>query len=648
MSKTPLFPLRASASPREFFPPYRSLSPTRLFVISQAVICVLAQASSLSAAEPSAKRPNILFLLTDDQRGDALGAAGNPLMITPEMDRLARDGTFFRNSFCTSAVCAVSRASILSGQYSRTTGIRGFAEAFTDEQFKATYPMILRRAGYYTGFIGKWGVGATINSLQDRLAPEFDYWKAVEEQGEYWPEGKNGRHLTKIMTSQVEEFLNNAPKDKPFCLSVSYKAPHGPWSGVEPECFELYKDTKIPMPKTLTEEAVAKLPDFIRTDRLSINGKSVKEMQAIYDVWTRQYYGLITGVDRSLGQIRSMLKEKGLEDNTIIIFTSDNGHFLFEYGLSGKWLMYEASFRVPLIIYDPRIPSAERAKSVDAFALSIDMAPTILNLADMTPPETMQGRSLVPLLHGQVPSDWRKDTFHEYFFGMFPGDIPFSIGVRDGRWKYIRYLDPRFEYEQLFDLQTDPDESNNLAKNPEVSAELIRLRARLEDYRSKIPDNAPEPVEYRDKYQMAATGFTPPSMDKPLDLEKEKTIGQSFKAEGDLLHAISWMLPYQMKKIASSDLLVDLRRGGPEGEVLASTTVPRNHLYSLYPCMATFDVPVKRGETLYVEMRPKDPIHPREIQFWAYPTNVYADGQAFLDGKPTDSDLALSFIYQKP
>lgn len=620
-------------------------APIRLLIISQVLLCVFTPL--LFGGESSAKQPNILFLLTDDQRADTLGATGNRLVITPELDKLAGEGVLFRNSFVTTPVCAVNRASILSGQYSRTNGVKGFAESFTDAQMKEIYPVLLRKAGYYTGFIGKWGVGATIDSLVDKVAPEFDYWKAVYDQGEYWPEGKNGRHLNKIMTSQVEEFLNNAPKDKPFCLSVSYKAPHGPWTGVEPDCLALYKDTKIPLPKSLNEESIAKFPAFLRTDRLTLNGKSIKEMQTINEQWTRQYYGLITGVDRSVGEIRSMLKAKGLSDNTIIIYTADNGHFLFEYGLYGKWLMYEASLRVPLIVYDPRISPTERTKTVDSFALSIDMAPTILDFAGLKAPEVMQGHSLVPLIHGQIPADWRKDLFCEYDFGMFPGDIPISMGVRDSRWKYIRYLDSRFDFEQLFDLEKDPDEANNLAKNAEYSAELTRLRARLNEYRSKVPDNAPEPMEYNDKYQVVATGFVPPAMDKPLDIGKDHSIGQTFQAEGDFLHAVSWMLPYQMKKIASSDLLVDLRRGGPDGEVLASAVIPRDHLYALYPCVATFDVPVKKGETLYIEMRPKDPVQPRELALWAYPenANVFEKGQAFRDHKPADTDLTLTFVY---
>jgi len=629
---------------------FSSLFPSRLrwFFLAQGLLFTFSQSLPLLGAEPPAGRPNILFLLTDDQRADTLGATGNRLVITPEMDKLAGEGTNFQNSFVTTSVCAPNRACILTGQYSRTNSIRGFAEALSDAQLKASYPVMLRKAGYYTGFIGKWGVGATINSFMEEDGKQFDYWKAVEEQGEYWPEGKSGRHLTNIMTSQVEEFLDSAPKDKPFCLSVSYKAPHGPWSEVAPECLALYKKTRIPLAESLSEEAVAKFPAFLRTDRLTLNGKTVKDWQAIGEEWTRQYYGLITGVDRSLGEIREMLKSRGLADNTVIIFTSDNGHFLFEYGMYGKWLMYEPSLRVPLIIYDPRIAPAQRARTVDAFALSIDMAPTMLNFAGLETPKTMQGRSLVPLLEGEVPADWRKDMFYEYNFIMFPGDIPSSIGVRDARWKYIRYLDPRFKYEQLFDLKNDPDEAVNLAGNPEYSAELDRLRARLEAYRSEIPDNDPEFMEYDDKYRVVATAFTSPAMDKPLDFGKEKVIGQSFKADGDFLHAISWMLPYQMKKIASSDLVVKLRRGGPEGEVLASTVVPRTHLYSLYPCVAELDAPVKPGETFYIEMSPKEPVHRQELQLWAYPTDVFADGQAYLNGKPTESDLALNFIYRKP
>lgn len=612
-------------------------------------VCLLVLASLFTSPASAAEQPpNIIFLLTDDQRADTLGATGNRYVITPELDKLAAEGSLFKNSFVATSVCAPNRACILSGMYPRTTGIKGFAEMFTDAQFQATYPALLRKAGYFTGFIGKWGVGANLDSYVDHIGLEFDFWKGVYDQGKYWPEGEKGRHYTKIMTAQAGEFLDKIPKDKPFCLSMSYKAPHGAWSEVDPECFALYKDVKIPLPKTLNEEDIAKFPSFIRTEHLTLPVKNVQELQKAYELLARQYYGLITGVDRSVGEIRAMLKSKGLEDNTVIIFTSDNGHFLFEYGMHGKWLMYEPSLRVPLIVYDPRIAPAERAKSIGAFALSVDMAPTVLDFAGLKAPKAMQGHSLVPLLKGQVPSDWRKDMYYEYNFGMFPGDIPASIGVRDARWKYIRYLDPRFEYEQLFDLEKDPGEDDDIARNSAYSAELDRLRARLEAYRTEIPDNVHDPMEYRDKYHIVCTAFTTPTTNRPLDFEKEKTMGQTFVADGDILHGISWMWPYQMKKCAPTDLLVDIRRGGPDGKVLASTVVPPSQIYSLYPCMAKFDVPVKKGETLYVEMRPKDPVHPREVMFWVYPKDVFASGQAFMDRKPVDFDLPLNFIYQKP
>ncbi len=611
--------------------------------------CLFALASLFIFSAPAAEQPpNIIFLLTDDQRADTLGATGNRYVITPELDNLAAEGSLFKNSFVATSVCAPNRACILSGQYPRTNGVKGFAETFSDAQVQATYPVLLRKAGYFTGFIGKWGVGANLNSYVDRIGTEFDFWKGVYDQGEYWPEGKTGRHYTKIMTSQAGEFLDKIPKDKPFCLSMSYKAPHGAWSEVDPECFALYKDVNIPVPKTLTEEAIAKFPPKVRTEHLQLMGKGAKELLPVYELLARQYYGLITGIDRSVGEIRAMLKARGLADNTVIIFTSDNGHFLFEYGMHGKWLMYEPSLRVPLIIYDPRIAPSERAKTVDAFALSVDMAPTVLDFAGLKVPEAMQGRSLVPLLHGRVPADWRKDLFYEYNFGMFPGDIPASIGVRDSRWKYIRYLDPRGEFEQLFDLKNDPEESRNLIQNEACSAELNRLRTRLEEYRAEIPDNVHDPMEHPEKYHIVATAFSPPETGKPLDFAKEKTIGQTFIADGDVLHSVTWMWPYQMKKCAPTDLIVDIRRDGPDGDVLSSAVVPSSHLYSLYPASATFDVPVKRGETLYLEMRPKGPVAPRELLLWVYPKDVFPGGQAFLNRKPADFDLPLNFIFQKP
>lgn len=443
-----------------------------------ASVVAAGSAPSLYAEET---RPNILFILTDDQRWDAMGCAGNPIIQTPNMDRLAEQGTLFPNTFCTTSICSISRASFLTGQYARRHGILDFRTPLPDEAMRASFPVLLREAGYRTGFVGKWGLGGPL--------PEeaFDVWHGFGGQGSYFEEGQPG-HLTARLGELVLDFIDRSTPDRPFLLCWSTKAPHVQDARADrpfppdPRFEPLYAEVTIPLPATATEEAFARLPAFIRESEGRTRWHPRFATPELYQQSVRDYYRLVTGVDAVLGRVMARLRERGLDERTIVILTSDNGFFLGEHGLAGKWLMYEESIRIPLIVMDPRVPPSARGQRREEMALNLDLAPTILELAGVAVPDQVQGRSLVPLVRGELPSSWRTSWFYEHHYDH-GGRIPRVEGVRTERWKYVRYLDPEPPYEQLFDLIRDPHEEKNLVGDPAHAERLEALRGRWRELR---------------------------------------------------------------------------------------------------------------------------------------------------------------------
>jgi arylsulfatase A-like enzyme len=432
-----------------------------------------------SALSLTPKPPNIIFLLTDDQRWDTLGCMGNPIIRTPNMDDLAANGVLFTNAFVTTSICASSRASILSGQYVRRHGINDFATSFSEEALARTYPLLLRSAGYRTGCIGKHGVGRG----QDFPVDKYDVWFGCPGQcSPYERKDKDGnyKHLTRVFADQIAEFLNGCSKEKPFCLSVNFKAPHvqdnDPRQFIPDRAYkDLYKDVTIPIPLTADPRYFEALPEFLRTSEARRRWKIRFSTPEKFQESVKNYYRLIYGVDVVIGKIREQLQRLGLADNTIIILTGDNGFYLGEHGLAGKWFPHEESIRVPLIFYDPRAPKNLRGLTRDEFALNIDIAPTILELANLQVPEQMQGTSLLPLLKGKEPG-WRTDFFYEHLFNH--KTIPRTEALRTARFKYARYID--FGYEELYDLESDPHETQNLAEAPNYRQNLKSLRKRCD------------------------------------------------------------------------------------------------------------------------------------------------------------------------
>ncbi len=430
----------------------------------------------LPTALAQSDRPNIIFLLTDDQRWDALGHAGNAIIQTPEMDRLARQGCYFENAFVTTPICAASRASIITGRYERSHGYTFGQPPLDSATLASTYFALLKQAGYHTGFLGKLGM-AFQNRLDTAL---FDVYRP-ERTDFYWrlTEGATRhRHLTDLMGDYATAFIEQAPNDQPFCLSVSYNAPHAedrsPDQYIWPaELDTLYNGAHI-LPPALGEEAFFEMqPEYVRQGFNRVRWQWRFNSPEKYQKMVKGYYRMLTAVDRTIGRIRQALQGQGLVENTIIILAGDNGYFLGERQFAGKWLMYEQSLRVPLVVYDPR-QSAPR--QIADPALNIDIAPTILEFAGVDVPESMQGSSMAGYAQGRNPLAQRQYFLCEHLWDFAP--IPASEGVRGREWKYFRYRDDP-AHEELYHLASDPLETRNLADSASHQPQLRKMREQL-------------------------------------------------------------------------------------------------------------------------------------------------------------------------
>jgi arylsulfatase A-like enzyme len=452
------------------------------------LICSFALAACNSKTTP----PNIIFLLADDHRWDALGAAGNPIIRTPHLDSIAGQGIWFKNAFVTTSICASSRASILTGQYVSRNGVTDFKTELSSRQFERTYPMLLKKNGYQIGFVGKYGIG---HSDLKREKKAFDYFWGQNRQPKY--ENVTGAgdtiHYTDLIEKHSLEFIDQAASDRPFCLSVSFKAPHvqdgDPRQFIYKEKFRhLYQNDYIPLPEISDSVYLERFPNFFR-DRPGGKMNEARRRWEIrfstpdkYQESVKGYYRLVTGVDEVVGKIRKKLAKKKLDKNTVIIFMGDNGFFLGEHGLAGKWYGHEPSIRVPLLIYDPSLERSQRGKIFEELALNIDIAPTILQLAGIAPADFIQGTSLTQL-YRDGGADWREGFYYEH---LLPAPIiPRSQGIRTQRYKYLLYPDSPEKYEEVYDLDSDPLEKNNIARDPQRENLLLELRDKYENYQQQ-------------------------------------------------------------------------------------------------------------------------------------------------------------------
>lgn len=427
----------------------------------------------------SAEKRNILILYADDWRHDTLGVAGNPIVRTPNLDQLAKEGGRFRRSYVTTSICGVSRATIFTGQWMSRHGNKAFNEFKTP--WEETYPGLLRSAGYWTGHIGKWHNGKFPSE-------HFDFGRSYA--GTHYQKQPDGSqiHVTRKNENDALEFLRTRPIDKPFILTLAFFAAHAEDQNpkqylYQPESEPLYRDAAIPVPKTMTEKHFNLLPPFIASEKNEGRNRWHWRFDTPekYQQYMKAYYRLVTEVDSAVGRLLAELKAQGLDDETLVIFTTDNGYFHGEHELADKWYPYEESIRVPLIIRDPRM---KRAGSVnDDVTLNVDLAPTILAFAGIRQPAGMQGRDLAPIyLNARKPA-WRTEFFYEHATIRDTDFIPSSEALVRKDIKYIYW--PDFDYEELFDLRRDPFEVNNLIRDKAYASKLDQLRKRFAELKAQ-------------------------------------------------------------------------------------------------------------------------------------------------------------------
>lgn len=449
--------------------------------------CLVTVVTNTQARKPTVAKPNIIFILTDDHRWDALGYAGNKIIQTPEMDQLAVKGTYFRNAFVTTPICAASRASILTGMYERTHGYTFQQGPLKQPYMQLSYPVILKQQGYNTGFFGKLGVtyknAATLFNEADIYDRED---KFLNRKGYFYKTiGSDTVHLTRYTGYRAQQFIKNSPANQPFCISLSFSAPHAHDSAPEQYFWQeksnhRYTDVTIPPPLLGDEKYFKALPKEVQEGFNRLRWTWRFDTPEKYQHSVKGYYRMISEIDDEIRELRKLLEEKGIANNTVIIFMGDNGYFLGERQLAGKWLMYDNSLRVPLIIYDPR---EKKHNDIDNMVLNIDVPKTILDLAGIKPPKEYQGISLLPYVKNEKPEKIREAILFEHLWKL--PQIPSSEGIRTNKWKYFRY---RFIQtpEELYDLENDPLETKNLAQDPayiKVVNELPRkCDAQIKEY----------------------------------------------------------------------------------------------------------------------------------------------------------------------
>ncbi len=449
-------------------------------IVALSTFTALALVAPLANAATPSQPLNIVVLYADDWRHDTLGAAGHPVVKTPHLDRLAKEGMRFTHNCVTTAICGVSRATLLTGQWMSRHGNPAFAMFTTP--WAETYPGLLRRNGYHVGHIGKWHNGTF---PQDK----FDFGRAYS--GTHWIREADGTkiHVTQKNENDALEFLRTRPTDKPFVLTLAFFATHAEDQNPlqflpQPASMELYKDTVIPVPKTSSDEDFKRLPPFIANEQ---NEGRVRyhwrfDTPEKYQTMMKNYYRLATEVDATCGRLLAALRQQGLLENTLVIFTADNGYFHAEHGLADKWYPYEESIRTPLIVRDPRMPAAQRGQTNDDFTLNVDLAPTFLAAAGVAAPARMQGRDLSSLYLASTAAAWRTEFFYEHATIKNIHFIPSSEALVRKDVKYLYW--PDFQHEELFDLTADRAETHNLAAAANQAKTLASLRSRFAELKA--------------------------------------------------------------------------------------------------------------------------------------------------------------------
>lgn len=505
-------------------------------IFSKGLVCLVislvqsvVMLASLAQGAEQSKQPNILFIFTDDHASQSISAYGSKINTTPNIDRLAREGMLFRRCYVPNSICGPVRAVIQTGKYSHENGFLVNGNKFDGHQ--QTFPKILQGLGYQTAVIGKWHLG-------EHMPPQgFDYSEVLIGQGPYYNppmlrEGKRVSHTgytTNIITDLALDWLKEGREtDKPFMLMYQHKAPHRNWQP-GPDHLTMYDDVEIPEPDTLFDDysgraspastqdmTIAKTMtpnDLKLVEPKNLTAEQLKAWKAAYDPknkafreanlkgeelvrwkyqrYIKDYLRCVASVDDNIGRVLDYLDESGLAENTIVVYSSDQGFYLGEHGWFDKRWMYEESLKTPLIV---RWPGTVEAGSVNQDIVSpLDFAETFIDAAGGEVPGDMHGRSLVPVLSGNTPEDWRKTFYYHYY--EFPGwhDVRRHYGVTDGRYKLIHYYENDVDEWEMFDLATDPKEMRSIYGQSDVAAEQVRLASELERLRKlyDVPEQDP-------------------------------------------------------------------------------------------------------------------------------------------------------------
>ncbi|MCL4793197.1 MAG: sulfatase [Bryobacteraceae bacterium] len=443
------------------------------------------------------KPPNVLYILTDDQRWDCLSVAGHPFLKTPHLDRIANEGARFANAFVTTSICSPSRASFLSGKYAHQHGVQN---NFTDyPRALPSWPVNLKRAGYDTAYVGKWHMGEE----DDSARPGFDHWISHKGQGKYWDTefNINGQrqtvkgYYTHTVTEMTLDWLKARPGNKPFAMCLGHKAPHGIWIP-EPKYEHVYDDLEVKKPETAYHFG-PNVPSFVK-ERVrtwhGIDGNLYGHKS--FEEFIRCYHATILSVDDSVGAIYDALRQSGELDNTFIVFAGDNGFLLGEHASIDKRTMWEESIRIPLLMrYPAAIP---KPVVVNEMVLNQDVAPTVLDVCGAEPLPDIPARSCRRLLAGEPDPEWRKSFYYSYNYEAEFPYTPNVRGVRTDDWKFTHYPNgdesPDKYLAELYDLRNDPLEKSNLINEPGAQEQVTQLKAelrRLQESLGAWPDAMP-------------------------------------------------------------------------------------------------------------------------------------------------------------
>jgi arylsulfatase A-like enzyme len=493
------------------------------FATAAFLVAVILLPRGVATQAQRASRPNIIYIMTDDHAAHAIGAYGSRVNKTPHLDRLASEGSLLTSVFATNSICTPSRAAILTGQYSHINGVTMFNRF---DSSRMTVARLLQQGGYHTGMIGKWHLGS------DPVG--FDRWEILPGQGVYrdpvfytatGEKTYTGRYATDVITDLALEFVESRPRDKPFLLMMHHKAPHRPWEpsdahaahfGAEriPEPVTFWdsyvtrtdalhenqqrvaadltnRDLKLSPPPGLAAQDLAKWLS-IKPDSVTIvrDGKSVTLTgEALvrwkYQRYMQDYLATVQSIDDSVGRVLALLDRTGLARNTMVVYTSDQGFFLGDHGLFDKRFMYEESIRMPFLVRWPA--SIKPGTKNNALSLNIDFAPTFLEVAGLPMSTDMQGRSLLSVLRGRTPSDWRTSMYYRYYHDPGDHNTRAHYGVRTSTHKLI-YFWKKDQWE-LFDLINDPYELHNLYGEPGQEALTATLKEELARLKREVRDS---------------------------------------------------------------------------------------------------------------------------------------------------------------